>query len=215
MSWIVLALSLVFSGINIVFSTQMCPLIGVLSDRVELGAVQGYFGRGSRTAAQPHSRTAVSLRSPRSYQGPGAITCHSPARPGGGVAVGVAPPAPPCSYYSVACQKIFCQTATKNELTGEQWRRETEKHSEGYFEDSIPLLSEHKQHLAFIAKNVCIGGTAWGWCDHYESFELDNICFQMKANPLTRWDHIISQSGEFRLLRFKSLAILVCTSLKA
>ena len=55
MSWIVLALSLVFSGINIVFSTQMCPLIGVLSDRVELGAVQGYFGRGSRTAAQPHS----------------------------------------------------------------------------------------------------------------------------------------------------------------
>ena len=30
----------------------MCPLIGVLSDRVELGAVQGYFGRGSRTAAQ-------------------------------------------------------------------------------------------------------------------------------------------------------------------
>lgn len=90
-----------------------------------------------------------------------------------------------------------------------------ERHSsEGYFENSIPLLSEHKQHLAFIAKNVCIGGPAWGWCDHYESFELD-ICFQMKANPLTRWDHIISQSGEFRLLRFKSLAILVCTSLKA
>ena len=86
--------------------------------------------------------------------------------------------------------------------------------SEGYFEDSIPLLSEHKQHLAFIAKTVCIGGPAWGWCDHYESFELD-IFFQMKANPLTRWDHIISQSGEFRLLRFKSLAILVCTSLKA
>ena len=169
----------------------MCPLIGVLSDRVELGAVQGYFGRGSRTAAQPHSRTAVSLRSPRSYQGPGAITCHSPARPGGGVAVGVAPPAPPCSYYSVACQKIFCQTATKNELTGEQWRRETEKHSEGYFEDSIPLLSEHKQHLAFIAKNVWIGGTT------HDVIILSHFCFEiclrMKVNPLTK---IISLARE-------------------
>ena len=94
-------------------------------------------------------------------RGPGAVTCHSPARPGGGVAVGVAPPAPPCSYFSVACQKIFCQTATKNELTGEQVRREAVS-SKGYFEDSIPLLSEHKQHLAFIAKTVCIGGPAWG-----------------------------------------------------
>ena len=50
--------------------TRMCPLIWVLSDRVELGAVQGYFGR---------SGWAVALRSLRSYQGPGrAITPPQP-----------------------------------------------------------------------------------------------------------------------------------------